>query len=67
MPKVGRKHFAYTPAGKDAAASYSKKTGIPMETYKGGGPVKKYKKGGTVRGGGAATQGLGFNNNPSKA
>lgn len=68
MPQVGGKHFAYTPAGEKAASAYAKKTGMPlMKNYKDGGPVKNYKKGGTVRGGGAATRGLGFNNNPTKA
>mgnify|MGYP003153933795 CR=1 FL=1 len=27
MPKVGKKHFSYTVAGKKAAKSYAKKTG----------------------------------------
>lgn len=30
MPKVGSKHFAYTPKGKKAAKSYAKKTGQKM-------------------------------------
>ena len=45
MPKVGGKHFAYTPAGEKAASAYAKKTGMPlMKNYKDGGPVKNYKK-----------------------
>lgn len=27
MPKVGSKHFAYTPKGKQAAKTYAKKVG----------------------------------------
>jgi len=27
MPKVGKKHFAYTKAGRKAASAYAKKTG----------------------------------------
>ena len=27
MPKVGGKHFKYSPAGKKAAQAYAKKTG----------------------------------------
>ena len=35
MPKVGKKRFAYTKAGKKAAKSYAKKTGKKAST-----PVK---------------------------
>ena len=41
MPKVGSKSFAYTPAGKKAAASYAKSTGQSVS--------KAYKKGGRVK------------------
>ena len=41
MPKVGSKSFAYTPAGKKAAASYAKSTGRSVS--------KAYKKGGRVK------------------
>lgn len=37
MPKVGRKHFAYTPAGEAAAERASKKTGKKV--------VRRKKKG----------------------
>lgn len=30
MPKVGKKHFPYTPAGEAAAKKEAKKTGKPM-------------------------------------
>ena len=30
MPKVGKKEFPYTPAGKKAAAAFAKKTGKPL-------------------------------------
>ena len=35
MPKVGQKRFAYTPAGKKAAAKYAKKKGkkVKKTTY----------------------------------
>ena len=35
MPKVGKKKFAYTPAGKKAAAKYSKQTGKKVKKAKG--------------------------------
>ena len=41
MPKVGSKHFAYTPAGKKAAASHAKSTGQSVS--------KSYKKGGRAK------------------
>ena len=34
MPKVGRKHFAYTKAGEKAAEEEAKKTGKPMTKKK---------------------------------
>lgn len=30
MPKVGGKHYSYTPAGKQAAKKTAKETGMPM-------------------------------------
>jgi len=30
MPKVGKRHFAYTSKGKSAAKKYAKKTGKKM-------------------------------------
>mgnify|MGYP003142024945 FL=1 len=30
MPKVGKKHFSYSTAGKKKAATYAKKTGKKM-------------------------------------
>jgi hypothetical protein len=35
MPKVGKKKFAYTPAGKAAARKEAKKTGKRMTKAKG--------------------------------
>jgi len=35
MPKVGKKHFAYTKKGKKAARSYAKKTGKKVKKLKG--------------------------------
>ena len=43
MPKVGKTHFAYTPAGKLKAENFAKKTGQKV-TYKKGGETKKPKK-----------------------
>tara|TARA_R100001530_G_C4237825_1_gene134472 strand:- start:464 stop:577 length:114 start_codon:yes stop_codon:yes gene_type:complete len=34
MPKVGKKHFKYTKAGKKAAKRYAKKTGKKMKRKK---------------------------------
>lgn len=34
MPKVGSKHYPYTPAGKKAAKAEAKKTGKPMKAGK---------------------------------
>jgi len=42
MPKVGKKHFAYTPAGIKEAREESSKTGTPMEY------TKRYQIGGSV-------------------
>ena len=44
MPKVGKTHFAYTPAGKLKAENFAKKTGQKV-TYKKGGETKKPKLG----------------------
>ena len=45
MPKVGKKHFAYTPAGKEAAAAEASATGAKVERgYAKGGAVKVSKK-----------------------
>jgi len=35
MPKVGKKHFAYTKKGKKAARSYAKQTGKKVKKLKG--------------------------------
>ena len=35
MPKVGKKKFAYTAAGKKAAAKYAKKKGKKVKKTKG--------------------------------
>jgi len=35
VPKVGKKSFAYSKAGKKKAATYAKKTGKKMITKKG--------------------------------
>jgi hypothetical protein len=35
MPTVGKKKFAYTPKGKDAAKKYAKKTGGSVKKKKG--------------------------------
>tara|TARA_R110000787_G_scaffold23946_1_gene68274 strand:- start:2539 stop:2793 length:255 start_codon:yes stop_codon:yes gene_type:complete len=40
MPKVGKKHFAYTKAGKKKAKKYAKKTGKKM-SYNMGGRVRQ--------------------------
>jgi len=36
MPKVGKKHFAYTKAGRKAASAYAKKTGKKVTRKKRG-------------------------------
>ena len=48
MPKVGKKHFAYTKAGRSSASAEEERTGKQVE--------HGYAKGGTViaRGSGAA-------------
>ena len=49
MPKVGTKKFAYTPAGKKAAAVQAKTTGQSVsKAYKKGGKVKM-RKGGSAK------------------
>ena len=63
MPKVGKKHFAYTPDGLKEAQEYAAKTGQKVEKtqrYQVGGLVSK--SGGRpqqtkTRGTGAATRG----------
>jgi len=35
MPKVGKKKFAYTPAGKKAASKYAKSAGKKVKKAKG--------------------------------
>ena len=69
MPKVGKKHFAYTEEGYAKAAAEADKTGKTIETgYAAGGEVVKYEKvkyikvpkgpkSGTMKGMGAATKG----------
>ena len=51
MPRVGSKSFAYTPAGQQQAAAYSKASGQPMVNtgYKKGGKAVKKAKGGRVK------------------
>ena len=51
MPKVGSRHFAYTPAGQQQAAAHSRATGQPMVNtgYKKGGKAVKKAKGGRVK------------------
>ena len=45
MPKVGKKHFAYTPAGEAAAAAEASTSGAKVERgYAKGGPVNGSKK-----------------------
>lgn len=44
MPKVGNKHFSYSPKGVKAAKSYAMKEKTEMETMKGSKPVKAKKK-----------------------
>ena len=64
MPKVGKKHFAYTPEGRKEAEAYAAETGEPvedMQRYQTGGLVNK--SGGRpeqmkTRGTGAAKRGL---------
>lgn len=63
MPKVGKKHFAYTPEGLKEAEAHAEKTGQQVENmqrYQVGGLVSK--SGGRpervkTRGAGAATRG----------
>ena len=38
MPKVGKKHFSYSPKGKAAAKKYAKRTGKKMTSTR----KKKY-------------------------
>tara|TARA_R110000751_G_scaffold55992_6_gene119879 strand:+ start:1295 stop:1447 length:153 start_codon:yes stop_codon:yes gene_type:complete len=49
MPKVGSKHFAYTPAGKKSAAAHAKTTGQRVsKAYKKGGKINM-RKGGSAK------------------
>lgn len=41
MPKVGNKHFAYTPKGEKAAQNYARATGKPLQRSQ---PPKKPAK-----------------------
>jgi len=43
MPRVGKTHFAYTPAGKLKAEAFANKTGQNV-SYKKGGSTSKKKK-----------------------
>jgi aspartyl aminopeptidase len=54
MPKVGSKHYSYTPKGIAMAKNAAKKKGVKVQYKNKGGKVVK------CRGGGAATQGLEF-------
>jgi len=64
MPKVGKKHYPYTKKGIQDAKVDASKSGESLVGYKHGGPVQpsglpaRVQK--RVRGGGAATKGLGF-------
>ena len=42
MPKVGKKQFSYTKAGKKAAKVYAKESGQSVEKYYGGGGVDPF-------------------------
>ena len=43
MPKVGNKHYAYTPAGIAKAKTAAKKKGQTLKMSKGGNAKKKKK------------------------
>jgi|LakMenEpi03Aug12_release.lakeMendotaPanAssembly.Ray.scaffolds.fasta_scaffold985444_1 hypothetical protein len=49
MPKVGKRSFSYSKAGKAAAKSYAKKTGAPMRTKRAGLGGGEPKGGGGIR------------------
>ena len=44
MPKVGSKHFSYTAQGKQAAAAYAKKSGMPRAEKARDTSMKQMKK-----------------------
>ena len=44
MPRVGKTHFAYTPAGKLKAENFAKKTGQKVTHAKKGGWIQKVTK-----------------------
>ena len=56
MPKVGGKHYDYSPKGIAMAKKAAKKKGVKVQYKNKGGEIKVVK----CRGGGAATQGLEF-------
>jgi len=43
MPRVGKTHFAYTPAGRNKAEAFAKKTGQKVVHAKKGKPISKSK------------------------
>ena len=51
MPRVGGKHFPYTPAGEAAAASEAARTASPLvrDSYRHGGSIDMYGGGGKVK------------------
>ena len=51
MPRVGGKHFPYTPAGEAAAASEAARTASPLlrDSYRHGGSIDMYGEGGKVK------------------
>tara|TARA_R100000781_G_scaffold78371_2_gene48591 strand:+ start:548 stop:730 length:183 start_codon:yes stop_codon:yes gene_type:complete len=56
MPKVGGKHYEYSPKGIAMAKKAAKKKGVKVQYKSIGGEIKVVK----CRGGGAAKQGLEF-------
>ena len=40
MPKVGKKHYSYSPKGRAAAKRDAKKRGLKVKSAYGGGPIK---------------------------
>ena len=44
MPKVGKKHYPYTPKGMAMAKNAAKKAGTTVQYKKYGGAVKKGRK-----------------------
>ena len=51
MPRVGGKHFPYTPAGEAAAASEAARTASALlrDSYRHGGSIDMYGEGGKVK------------------